>query len=129
MSGAIAKQRRRLHFLISSLRQRRKLCRTKNLVMIIGISSSKTGLLSDKAYFCNSKHDTWISTSYLLLISNHLPGAKPPYNPIRRTCYPHSNINFSLSSPGSPQTISNSISANGKEPPPAGGCKRKHGFY
>lgn len=67
MSGAIAKQRRCLHFLISSLRQRRKLCRTKNLVMIIGISSSKTVLLSHhiclKAYFCNSKHDTWISTS------------------------------------------------------------------
>ncbi|XAO21514.1 hypothetical protein I312_100267 [Cryptococcus bacillisporus CA1280] len=88
-------------------RQRRKLCRTKNLVMIIGISSINMTLGFQLLTFYSFQ-----------IISQEL---SHPITPSEELATPHSNINFSLLSPGSPQTISNSISANGKEPPPPGG--------
>lgn len=73
-------------------RQRRKLCRTKNLVTIIGISSSRTTFLPHHIWitrliFEDSEHDPWVPTTYLLFVPNRFPRVKSSYTPGGKTFY------------------------------------------
>ncbi|WVO18988.1 uncharacterized protein IAS62_000264 [Cryptococcus decagattii] len=83
-------------------RQRRKLCRTKILVMIIGISSINMTLGFLLLIFYSFQ-----------IVSQEL---SHPITPSEELTTPRSNSNFSSSSSGSAQTTSNSIAANGKKP-------------
>ncbi|KIR80887.1 hypothetical protein I306_02344 [Cryptococcus gattii EJB2] len=83
-------------------RQRRKLCRTKNLVMIIGISSINMTLGFLLLIFYSFQ-----------IISQEL---SHPITPSEELATPHSNSNSSSSSSGFPQTTSISVSANENEP-------------
>lgn len=73
-------------------RQRRKLCRTKNLVTIIGISSSRTTFLPHHVWitrliFEDSEHDPWVPTTSLLFVPNRFPRVKSSYTPGGKTFY------------------------------------------
>ncbi|KIR24965.1 hypothetical protein I307_05073 [Cryptococcus deuterogattii 99/473] len=87
---------------VMDARQRQKLCRTKNLVMIIGISSINMALGFLLLIFYSFQ-----------IISQEL---SHPMTPSEKLATPHSNSNSSSSSSGFLETASRSVSANEKEP-------------